>query len=137
MLNLQKEERLSGTIVAMYLGHSKGNFHHKNKCSKTPVDLIENSEFKKKIEELFPSLCLLCKKKEPIVEFQPCEHTVICRNCYKNENELKTCPKCQRAIETCSIPVDRHSGKKEVQTTEHPSESKLPSDGEYKITIIN
>ncbi|CAJ1099200.1 E3 ubiquitin-protein ligase MIB2-like isoform X2 [Octopus vulgaris] len=97
MLNLSKKERRSGTIVAMYLAYSGGNFHHKNKRDETPLDLIENPVLKQKMKTLFPSLCLLCEVNEPTVKFQPCGHTVTCKDCCL-KIQRKTCPKCQQII---------------------------------------
>ncbi|XP_036370839.1 putative ankyrin repeat protein RF_0381 isoform X2 [Octopus sinensis] len=124
MLNLSKKERRSGTIVAMYLAYSGGHFHHKNKGDETPLDLIENPVLKQKMKTLLPSLCLLCEVNEPTVKFQPCGHTVTCKDCCL-KIQRKTCPKCQQIIVEKSGFVTPKSENKEVQTPAHPSESKV------------
>ncbi|XP_036370845.1 E3 ubiquitin-protein ligase MIB2-like [Octopus sinensis] len=97
-LQLSKEGKLSSLAVACYLADNGANFYHRNVWNVMPLDLINDTNLKERIKALFPPpLCLLCKSSEATVTFQPCEHTVTCKDCC-SENEPKNCPKCQQVI---------------------------------------
>ncbi|XP_036370843.1 E3 ubiquitin-protein ligase MIB2-like isoform X2 [Octopus sinensis] len=108
-LQLSKGGKPSGLAVACYLADNGSNFYHRNEQNVMPLDLIKDTNLKEKIKRLFPppvkvftenvtiDQCLLCKSSEATVTFQPCEHTVTCKDCC-SENEPKNCPKCQQVI---------------------------------------
>ncbi|CAJ1099199.1 E3 ubiquitin-protein ligase MIB2-like [Octopus vulgaris] len=97
-LQLSKGGKLSSLAVACFLADNGANFYHRNVWNVMPLDLINDTNLKERIKALFPPpLCLLCKSSEATVTFQPCEHTVTCKDCC-SENEPKNCPKCQQVI---------------------------------------
>ncbi|XP_014779343.1 E3 ubiquitin-protein ligase MIB2 isoform X1 [Octopus bimaculoides] len=98
-LSLNNEDRLSAVAVACYLAEQGANFHHKNKKNRTPLDIIDDSNLKEKLNRFVSTRlqCLLCKDNQATVKFYPCKHTVTCSNCY-SKNRLKNCIQCQHPI---------------------------------------
>ncbi|XP_014780589.2 E3 ubiquitin-protein ligase MIB2 [Octopus bimaculoides] len=128
-LKLNKENRLSGVIVASYLAHQGASFYHMNNKNETPLDLIKNRNLKENLRTFLLSRlpCLFCEDKEATITFHPCGHCVLCLEC---------CPKrLPRRCLKCRQPVSGRSGfegpklsDKEVQTAAEPGE--IPKSGE-------
>ncbi|XP_014782788.1 26S proteasome non-ATPase regulatory subunit 10 [Octopus bimaculoides] len=93
MLELGKNARLSGAVIATYLALQGANFYHRNHNNANPLDLVENPDLKEKLKSNFPSLCLFCEVKASTLKCQSCGHVVICEEC-----GIKTCPECQKHI---------------------------------------
>ncbi|XP_029657080.1 E3 ubiquitin-protein ligase MIB2 isoform X1 [Octopus sinensis] len=101
MLELGKNARLSGAVIATYLALQGANFYHKNCNNATPLDLVMNPDLKEKFKSLFPSLCLFCEEKVSTLKCQSCGQMVICEECGTEPNS--TCLECQQ-------PTTRESG---------------------------
>ncbi|XP_014779344.1 E3 ubiquitin-protein ligase MIB2 isoform X2 [Octopus bimaculoides] len=63
-LSLNNEDRLSAVAVACYLAEQGANFHHKNKKNRTPLDIIDDSNLKEKLNRFVSTRlknCIQCQ----------------------------------------------------------------------------
>ncbi|CAI9743466.1 E3 ubiquitin-protein ligase MIB2-like isoform X2 [Octopus vulgaris] len=95
-LDLRKEERLSGTVVARYLAGQGADFYYKNDKNNTPLDLIKNSNLREKLQTFLPPVCLRCRNRTATIKYHPCEHLLISKQC--SIVPLQRCLKCRKLV---------------------------------------
>ncbi|CAI9742885.1 Hypothetical predicted protein [Octopus vulgaris] len=81
-LSLNKKDRLCSIIVASYLFESGATFYQKNMEGMSPLDLIKDGNLKEKLKTFLPPACTYCQVMYASSEFKPCEHIVLCPDCY-------------------------------------------------------
>ncbi|XP_029652960.1 E3 ubiquitin-protein ligase MIB2-like isoform X2 [Octopus sinensis] len=119
-LKLGKKKRYSDVVVACYLAHHGANFYCKNKCGRTPLDLIEKENFKKTLNMLFrPTQCVFCEDEVATETFFPCKHLSLCKKCCPPKIP-KRCPTCGQKITSKNSLEGPKSSKPEVQMLAEP-----------------
>ncbi|XP_014785653.1 E3 ubiquitin-protein ligase MIB2 [Octopus bimaculoides] len=108
-LSLNKDDRLSGTVVACYLAHSGADFYHENDKKEIPLDHIADNNTKEKIKTLFPQplqppspprfSCKWCNEDEPTTKIYSCKqaHLVLCNDCFIKTGRPE-CTSCQKPL---------------------------------------
>ncbi|XP_036360973.1 26S proteasome non-ATPase regulatory subunit 10-like [Octopus sinensis] len=81
-LSLKTKDRLCSTIVASYLFESGATFYQKNMEGRSPLDLIKDGNLKEKLKTFLSPACTYCQVMYASSEFKPCEHIVLCPDCY-------------------------------------------------------
>ncbi|XP_052830990.1 E3 ubiquitin-protein ligase MIB2 isoform X1 [Octopus bimaculoides] len=113
-----KENRLSSIVVAVYLAKQGANFYHKNKNNTTPLDIINNSDLKNRLELYLAKLyeCFICGDNLVSIKFHPCRHRIVCEECC-SKIEIKKCNRCKQTV----ISKTRFDGS-EFKTVNSPQE---------------
>ncbi|XP_036355466.1 E3 ubiquitin-protein ligase MIB2-like isoform X3 [Octopus sinensis] len=120
-LDLRKEERLSGTVVARYLAGQGADFYYKNDKNNTPLDLIKNSNLREKLQTFLPPVCLRCRNRTATIKYHPCEHLLISKQC--SIVPLQRCLKCRKLVTSKSEVETAKVETKEVRTVTKRVES--------------
>lgn len=73
----------------------RSNENHKN----FEKYLEEQKKIKEKQNYIKTKLCYKCKQQQRIYYYSLCNHLVLCRNCYSNNNNNIICPICSEVSE--------------------------------------
>ncbi|XP_036369490.1 E3 ubiquitin-protein ligase mib1-like isoform X5 [Octopus sinensis] len=114
--NLGKDEP-DWFVIACYLVFHGGKRYHENHRGKTPLDIIKDESLREKLRNFALKStsaqpkkdhaaepqsdtreCWLCSDKQAIVSFKPCNHVLLCDDCFKKAT-IKKCLKCREPIE--------------------------------------
>ncbi|CAI9716767.1 E3 ubiquitin-protein ligase MIB1-like [Octopus vulgaris] len=121
VLNLKKNRRLSGIVVARYLSSQGADFHHKNNNNNTPLDFIKDPNLRKKLETFSPPQCVFCEDEVATETFFPCKHLLLCKKCCPPKVP-KRCLKCGQKITSKNSLEAPTRGK--FTTVSEPTSSK-------------
>ncbi|XP_036359799.1 E3 ubiquitin-protein ligase MIB1-like [Octopus sinensis] len=121
VLNLKKNRRLSGIVVARYLSSQGADFHHKNNNNNTPLDLIKDPNLRKKLETFSPPQCVFCEDEVATETFFPCKHLSLCKKCCPPKIP-KRCLKCGQKLTSKNSLEAPTRGK--FTTVSEPTSSK-------------
>ena len=87
-------------VPLSFLQSNKGT---KNKdYDKIMVSAVRDQE--DLLERDYQNICIFCQDKKPNIVFQPCQHSVLCEECYMSGICRKFCPICRTTILSTTKP---------------------------------